>query len=223
MKYSFEAEIKKTEEGYKIRIPFNMWEVCKERDVIEGQLELEKKSVFCSLDPLEKGKYELLLNGEQKPAGVEEGIFPMVLTVSNAVEPIGENSPYSKERPVRVVDRMQVILQKQDGLCGQACVAMLAGLSIEEVRAVTGWEEWQATMCRMIAALDYFGIGHSDTIVYTQGKRVELPKCCILMEKMGRYCHYLVEFDGRYYDPNLGELEEYDRNKIQGYLEVVCA
>ena len=103
---------------------------------------------------------------------------------------------------------MEVILQKQDGLCGQACVAMLAGNTIAEVITAMGCSEWQATMGRMISALNYFGIDHSDIIVYTEGRPAVLPKCCIMMEKLGRFCHYLVYYNGKYYDPNLGELEE---------------
>ena len=115
-----------------------------------------------------------------------------------------------------------MILQHQDGLCGQACVAMLAGITIAEVSAVMDCNEWQATMGRMISALNYFGIDHSNIIMYTEGRPAVLPKCCIMMEKMGRFCHYLVHYDGKYYDPNLGVMEEYDMSKLLGYLEIKC-
>ena len=49
-----------------------------------------------------------------------------------------------------------------------------------------------------------------------------MPKCCIMMEKMGRSCHYLVHYDGKFYDSNLGVLEEYDMSKLLGYLEIKC-
>ena len=80
--------------------------------------------------------------------------------------------------------------------------------------------EWQATMGRVISALNYYGIDHSDIIVYTEGHNATLPKCCILMEKMGLYCHYLVHYDGKFYDSNLGVIPEYDMSKLLGYLEV---
>ena len=80
--------------------------------------------------------------------------------------------------------------------------------------------EWQGTMGRVISALNYYGIDHSDIIMYTEGRDATLPKCCILMEKMGLYCHYLVYYDGKFYDPNLGIITEYDMSKLQGYLEV---
>ncbi len=42
------------------------------------------------------------------------------------------------------------------------------------------------------------------------------------MEKMGRYSHYLVGFEGQYYEPNQGVLPEFDMTKMVGYLEVVA-
>ena len=81
--------------------------------------------------------------------------------------------------------------------------------------------EWQANMSKMIATLEYLGIRHADKIVYTLGKSVDLPKCAIIMERMGRYSHYLVEYGGKFYDPNLGVLKEFDMTKMVGYLEIV--
>ena len=53
------------------------------------------------------------------------------------------------------------------------------------------------------------------------GRDVELPKCTIIMERMGRYSHYLVGYDGKYYDPNLGVIKEFDMAKMVGYLEII--
>ena len=67
---------------------------------------------------------------------------------------------------------------------------------------------------------NYYGIDHNDIIMYTEGQEATLPKCCIMMEKMGLYCHYLVHYDGKFYDSNLGIIQEYDMSKLLGYLEV---
>ena len=97
---------------------------------------------------------------------------------------------------------------------------MLAGVTIAEVISVMDCREWQGTMGRVISALNYYGIDHSDIIVYTEGHEATLPKCCIMMEKMGLFCHYLVHYDGKFYDSNLGIISEYDMSKLLGYLEV---
>ena len=132
-----------------------------------------------------------------------------------------EASPYSTANPIRKIDSMEVVIQPHDGLCGQSCVAMLAGISLEDAINTMHCGEWQATMNKIVGALNYFGIDHSEEIIYTNGKEdVILPKCCIIMEKMGRFSHYLVYFDGKGYDSNLGVLEHYDVTKIKGYMEV---
>ena len=146
----------------------------------------------------------------------------ILLHVTGSIIKMDQNSPYSFDNPIRKIDSMEVIIQPEDGLCGQTCVAMLAGVTIAEVIRVMDCREWQATMGRVISALNYYGIDHSDVIVYTEGKDAVLPKCCIMMEKMGRFCHYLVHYDGKFYDSNLGVMEEYDMSKLLGYLEIKC-
>lgn len=228
MRYFFESVVEKKEKGVMIRIPFNVWEVCKQRDVIQAAVILDNKIIECELLPLEneksafQGNYEIHIP-DADAVSVELGVtHKILLHITGSLIRMDQNSPYSFENPVRKIDNMQVIIQPEDGLCGQACVAMLAGLTIAEVITVMDCREWQATMGRMISALNYYGIDHSDVINYTEGRNAVLPKCCIMMEKMGRYCHYLVHFDGKYYDSNLGVLEEYDMSKLLGYLEIKC-
>lgn len=223
MRYFFESTVEKKEKGYMIQIPFNVWEVCKKREDIRGEVVLDNSIIACELLPLEKGNYVISIS-EEESVSVECGIkHKILLHINDSIIRMDQNSPYNFENPIRKIEEMKVILQPEDGLCGQACVAMLAGNTIAEVISVMDCREWQATMGRMISALNYYGIDHSDIIVYTEGKKdVVLPKCCIMMEKMGRFCHYLIHFDGKYYDSNLGVLEEYDMGKLLGYLEIKC-
>lgn len=222
MRYYFESRLEKKGEGYTIQIPFNVWEVCKQRDVILAEIVLDNQIIECELQPLEKGNYEIHIK-EGTEVSAEPGIaHKILLHINGSLIRMDQNSPYSFDNPIRKIDSMDVIIQPEDGLCGQACVAMLAGNTIAEVISVMDCREWQATMGRMISALNYYGIDHRDVIVYTEGNDVVLPKCCILMEKMGRYCHYLIHYDGKYYDSNLGVLEEYDKSKLLGFLEIKC-
>ncbi len=222
MRYFFESKVEKKDEGYTIQIPFNVWEVCKQREVIKGDVVLDNKIIDCELWPREKGNYEIHIP-EQDGINVEIGVtHKILLHVNGSLIRMDQNSPYSFENPIRRIDSVNVIIQPEDGLCGQACVAMLAGVTLAEVITVMDCREWQATMGRVISALNYYGIDHTDIIMYTEGRETVLPKCAILMEKMGRFCHYLVHFDGKYYDSNLGVLEEYDTGKLLGYLEIKC-
>lgn len=222
MRYFFESKVEKQDKGYSIQIPFNVWEVCKQREVIQGDLVLDNKIIDCELHPKEKGIYEIRIEDESA-VNVEPGsVHKILLHVNGSLIRMDQNSPYSFENPIRKIDSVEVIKMPEDGLCGQACVAMLAGVTVAEVISVMDCREWQATMGRVISALNYYGIDHTDIIVYTEGRETVLPKCAILMEKMGRFCHYLVHFDGKYYDSNLGEISEYDTSKLLGYLEIKC-
>ena len=169
MRYFFESKIEKKEKGYMIQIPFNVWEVCKQRDVIQGDLVLDNKIIDCELLPKEKGNYEIHIMDDDA-VNVELGVpHKILLHVNGSLIRMDQNSPFSFEKPIRHIDSMEVILQPEDGLCGQACVAMLAGVTIAEVISVMDCREWQATMGRIISALNYYGIDHNDIIVYTEG------------------------------------------------------
>ena len=222
MRYFFTGKIDKKENGFVIQLPFNVWEVCKLRDEIKADMVLDNEIIACKLLPKEKGNYEIHIEDKDAIKVDLTKSHQMLLHISGSIIEVSPDSPYSFDNPIRKIDSMQVILQPEDGLCGQTCVAMLAGVTIADVIRVMDCREWQATMGMVISALNYYGIDHKDVITYTEGRDCVLPKCCILMERMGRYCHYLVYFDGKYYDSNLGVLEEYDKSKLLGYLEIKC-
>lgn len=220
MRYFFNGKIIKEAEHYTIRIPFNVWEVSKNRDVIQADIVLDNKIIDCQLLPETKGNYRIHLQEEDVSHIDINQVHKILLHINRSLIQINQNSPYNFENPIRKIDHIDIIIQPEDGLCGQSCVAMLAGVTIAEVISVMDCREWQATMGRVISALNYYGIDHSEVIVYTEGQEATLPKCCILMEKMGLYCHYLVHYDGKFYDSNLGVLNDYDMSKLLGYLEV---
>ena len=223
MRYLFEAELQKKNSGYAVNIPFNVWEVVKQRDAFKANLVIENEIVPCDLTPLEKGRYELFFENSANLDLKEGTSYEMLLHVHGSLAPMDGESPYSVENPIRKIDGIDIKVQNGDGLCGQTCIAMLAGVSIEEVCRVMNCREWQATMGKLISALNYYGIDHSDIIVYkNDAENVELPKCALMIEKLGRFGHYLVAYDGKFYDPNKGIMEEYDFSKLVGYLEIKC-
>ena len=74
MRYFFESKVEKQEKGYTIQIPFNVWEVCKQRDIIQGDVVLDNKIIECELHPKEKGNYEIHITDEDalNPYGPEQ-------------------------------------------------------------------------------------------------------------------------------------------------------
>ena len=171
MRYFFESTVERSDKGYMIQIPFNVWEVCKQRDVIQADVVLDNSIIACELLPKEKGNYEIHIYDEDAVKVELNTTHKILLHVTGSIIKMDQNSPYSFDNPVRKIDSMQVIIQPEDGLCGQACVAMLAGVTIAEVISVMDCREWQATMGRVISALNYYGIDHSDVIVYLAGQK----------------------------------------------------
>lgn len=220
MEYKFEQKVcARNNEGY-MEIPFNVWEICKKEGDVPAKVTIDKTSFVCNLEPKGNGYYVIPISEKVMQQFQEDVYYPVTffIMVRSAA-----HSPYSTTNPIREIDGIEILLQPYDGLCGQSCIAMLAGISLEETINVMHCSEWQATMGKMIEALDYFGIGHDEQIIYTVGKEVQLPKCCIMMEKMGRYSHYLIHYDGKFYDSSAGILKEYDMSKMMGYLGIVVA
>ncbi len=220
MKYEFEGTVEFRENENTIAVPFNVWEVCEKVGDAPVRVCFDDVCFICDLVPKGQGYYDIPVSHDTL-AKVELGkkYLISIEIVGNVVSMGG--SPYSTEHPIRKIDSVDLVTQPWDGLCGQACIAMIAGTSLDEACDIMKCREWQANMSKMIATLEYLGIRHADKIVYTLGKSVELPHCCIIMEKMGRYSHYLVQFDGGYYEPNQGVLKEFDQTKMVGYLEII--
>lgn len=82
------------------------------------------------------------------------------------------------------------IKQPTEYLCGQSCVAMLAGVTVEEVISVMQNDK---------------GTGKKDIDIL----KVFLPK----------YAHWILYYHGKYYDPEFGLMDElYPKARIQSYL-----
>lgn len=220
MKYSFKQKIENGENGAYFDIPFNVWEVAKKEGEIPVKVRVEDIMFVCNLEPKDtKGGYIIPLQPEVSENFEADKEYSIAFRL---VKSDVSNSPYSTANPIRKIDSIDILIQPHDGLCGQSCVAMLAGITLDETINIMHCNEWQATILKIINALNYFGIEHSEELVYTMGRTdVKLPKCAVILETMGRFSHYLVTLDGKFYDPNLGIMERYDLTKMKGYLEVL--
>lgn len=220
MRYNFRASIV-TEDNQKIiKIPFNVWEVCDSKGTLSIKAKIGEKSFFCDLLPVGNGIYNIPISDEIA-AEITEESFDMRFKILGVSSHFSGHSPYSTENPIRKIDTVELVTQPFDGLCGQTCIAMLAGVTLDEACEIMHCREWQANMCKIVDTLDYLFIPHANNIYYTQGKPVELPKCAILLEKMGRYSHYLVYYNGTFLDPTAGILPEFDMKNLVGYLQII--
>ncbi|CAK7006903.1 DUF1905 domain-containing protein [Tissierella carlieri] len=213
MQYTFRGSLLK--EGAKtfISIPFNVWEVLGQKGLIPVNVTINDFNFECKLVPKGNGNYYIpIVKDVLKIINSSEELDISFEVISHLAR-INNNSPYSIEDPIRKIDRIEII-KSGDRLCGQGCVAMLAGVSIDEVIILM---KAKTSLSKVIEALDYYGIGHSDKMVYKLKKDHKLPKCCIINTSG----HLILFYDGKYYDSSIGILEDFDLNKITGYLEII--
>lgn len=115
--------------------------------------------------------------------------------------------------------RINYIKQPTDYLCGQACVAMLAGVTVEEVVSVMNNDKGTGKK-DIEKALNHYGIRQAKTMTKADNASV-LPKACILKVLLPRYGHWVLYYDGTYYDPEFGVMAAlYPKARLQSYLEI---
>lgn len=115
--------------------------------------------------------------------------------------------------------KINYMKQPTEYLCGQTCVAMLAGVTVEEVVSVMDNDKGTGKK-DIEKALNYYGIRQARTMTKADNKSV-LPKACILKVLLPGYGHWILYYDGKYYDPEFGLMDElYGRARIQSYLEL---
>ena len=109
--------------------------------------------------------------------------------------------------------------QPTEYLCGQACVAMIANVSVDEVIKVMNNDK--STGKKDIEkALDHYGIKQTKTMKKADNG-TQLPPVCILKVLLPGYSHWILYYHGKYYDPEFGLMDElYCKAKIQSYLEL---
>lgn len=115
--------------------------------------------------------------------------------------------------------KITYIEQPTEYLCGQACVAMLADVTVEEVVSVMKNEKCTGKK-DIEAALHHYGIRQAKTMTKANNASV-LPKVCILKVLLPQYAHWILYYDGKYYDPEFGLTDSlYKKARIQSYLEI---
>ena len=111
MRYFFVGKIEKQDDIYTIRIPFNVWEVCRQRDVIKADLVLDNKIIECELLPETKGNYKIHLQDEDVSHIDISKVHKILLHITGSIIQMNRNSPYSFENPIRKIDGIDVIIQ----------------------------------------------------------------------------------------------------------------
>lgn len=116
---------------------------------------------------------------------------------------------------------MQLVKQPTFETCGQACIAMIAGKTIENVikdMKTSG----PTSIGQLIEALDFYGIKHSEKNTRISKKNPAPFEYSILtVHANAGYTHWTLLYDNKYYDPEFGLIDgEYTYGKITSFLGI---
>jgi len=129
-------------------------------------------------------------------------------------------NPYSYDNPIRKIDNVIYVKEPTGYLCGQSVIAMLANVPVDEVIKVMKTDKGTST-AQIDNALFYYGIKHGKTRKKVKEDTV-LPDICILSLKLPGYEHWSLYFNGKYYDPEFGVMNDLPENAVlEYYWEII--
>ncbi len=116
---------------------------------------------------------------------------------------------------------MELIYQPTSETCGQACIAMITGKSIEEVikdMKTSG----PTSIGQLIEILDFYGIMHAEKNIRISKKNpVPYEFSLLTVHTHMGYTHWVVLYHDKYYDPEYGVLSgEYPYGKITSFFAI---
>lgn len=177
MIFEFFSSIHSASNRTYIAIPFNVWEETGLKGNIPVRIWINGNVFECKLIPKGGGEYVIPVKKVILSKLPPMNEYKICMETINGLMRINHDSPYSKEHPIRKIDRIDS-MPIQKGLCGQSCIAMLAGVALEDVVKLMGKQ--QASWSKIMEALDYYGISYASKMTYTRGWVCQLPDCCIV-------------------------------------------
>lgn len=102
--------------------------------------------------------------------------------------------------------------------CGQAVLAMLSGKTVDEIIELVGTEK-ETTLKDMKMALAALDIRFCEQKRQAQNKE-DLPPVCILSLETPRCWHWSLYFDGVFYDPEHGVMDDFCQAKRKYFFEI---
>lgn len=208
-----------------IDLPFNVWEVFGVKGSVSVKAVINQVEFKFNLLPRGNGNYSFFLTAAMKKIlSIQKGTLLNISIsivndkVKNAVD---INSNDKSNKLYHKIDSISYVSQPTPLMCGQACIAMLAGTSIEEVAKVMG-TRGSTSIGQLIDALDYYKIRHSEKNLRLSKKNPCYSDISILTVHMPKYTHWVLYYKGKFYDPEFGILDEcHPEGKITSFLEII--
>ena len=103
--------------------------------------------------------------------------------------------------------------------CGQAVLAMISGKSVGEIVTLCGTER-ETTLKQMKETLSVLGFSTNPERKQANSKS-DLPKLAVLSLETPKCWHWSLYFDGKFYDPEYGILDDFPICNRKFYFEVL--
>lgn len=117
-----------------------------------------------------------------------------------------------------LVESVNHIYEPNPLACGQAVLAMLSGVNVNEIFDLVQTEK-ETTLKDMKNALKVLGISFKETRIEVK-EEVELPRVALLSLETPKCWHWSLYFEGRFYDPEYGVLESFPPSNRRYFWEI---
>lgn len=208
-----------------IDLPFNVWEVFGVKGSIAVKTVINEVEFNLNLVPRGNGNYSFFLtNAMKKNLKVQKGtlLSISISILDNKVKNGAET--YSDEKPAKCykkIHNISYVSQPNNLMCGQACIAMLADVDIEDVTKVMG-TRGSTSIGQIVEALDHYNIRHGEKNIRLSKKNPHYSEISILTVHMPKYTHWVLYYKGKFYDPEFGVLDQcYAKGKITSFLKII--
>lgn len=208
-----------------IDLPFNVWEVFGVKGSVAVKAVINEVEFNLNLVPRGNGNYSFFLtNAMKKNLKIQKGtlLSISIRILDNKVKDGAE--VFSDEKPTKCykkIHSISYVSQPNHLMCGQACIAMLTGIDIEDVAKVMG-TRGSTSIGQIIAALDYYNIKHGEKNIRLSKKNPHYSEISILTVHMPKYTHWVLYYKGKFYDPEFGVLDQcHPEGKITSFLEII--
>lgn len=114
--------------------------------------------------------------------------------------------------------KIKYIHEPNDLQCGQAVLAMALNKNVDEIVEYLG-NDRETTLKEMKTTFREFGMNISDKRCEVN-KKSELPKMCLLSLETPRCWHWSLFYDGIFYDPEHGVLDDFPQSDRRYYWEL---
>ena len=202
-----------------IDIPFNVWDEFDVRGPVSVNVCINDNLFQSSLIPKGNGFYMLFFTKDMKKiVKPNDGDTLNMVIELRKIEPPSPRIPINP-KDARKIEKIKLVKEPVKTACGQVCIAMLAGVSIDDVFQVMKTKG--STSAKMLLdALYHYKIRNNEKFISIK-KNPNIPELCILNVRMPTYGHWVVYYKGVFYDPEFGELNNLHKNaKIVNYLEI---